>query len=342
MTDAPISQAPASQVPVSQVPAPSPARIALVGGTGPIGASIGAALAAAGTPFAVIGRSAASVARHFAGTPGVEAREWDPDDGARIRAAVRGMDTLVYMVGVPYDAFHLHPQLMARTLEAAAAEGVRRLLLIGTAYPFGRPRTARVDESHPREPHTFKGRMRKEQEDLVLEAGAQGRIATAILRLPDFYGPGVERSYLADIFAAAATGRRAKVIGPIDAPHEFVFVPDVGPVVLRLLDKEEAFGHTFNLGGAGTITVREVAEQAFMLVRQRPKLMVANKLMLRLAGLFDPMMRELVEMHYLMTDPVIFDDGALARLIGPIPKTSYAEGIARAMDAARSALRHAA
>lgn len=322
-------------------PVQAPARIALVGGTGAIGASISRVLAASGTPFAVIGRSAAAISSHFAGTPPGEAREWDVEDPACIRAAVRGMDTLVYMVGVPYNAFQLHPVLMRRTLEAAQAEGVRRLLLIGTAYPFGRPRTPRVDETHPREPHTFKGRMRKEQEDMVLEAGAQGRIATSILRLPDFYGPGIASSYLADIFTAAAAGRRARVIGPIDRPHEFLFVPDVGEVVRRLLQTPEAFGRTFNLGGAGTITVRDVAEQAFMLVRQRPRLFVANKLMLRLAGLFDPLMRELVEMHYLMTDPVIFNDSALTALIGPIPKTSYAEGIARSMDAARRALRPA-
>lgn len=312
-------------------------RIALVGGTGAIGASVGAAFADAGLPFAVIGRSAEAIRSRFPAP--VEARPWDPADSTSIRAAVRGLDTLVYMVGVPYDAFHLHPEMMARTLAAAEAEGVRQLLLIGTAYPFGRPQAARVDEGHPRSPHTFKGRMRKAQEDRVLEAHAQGRIATSILRLPDFYGPNVERSYLADIFTAAATGRRAKVMGPIDRPHEFVFVPDVGPVVLRLLQQEAAFGATFNLAGAGTITVREVAEQAFALARRQPRLLVANKLMLRLAGLFDPMMRELVEMHYLMTDPVIFDDRALTRLIGPIPKTPYAQGIARCLDAARKAAR---
>lgn len=324
-----------TDVPASQ--AAIPARLALVGGTGAIGASVGAALAATGEPFAVIGRSAGAIHSHFPAS--VEARPWDPADAASMRAAMRGLDTLVYTVGVPYDAFHLHPELMARTLAAAEAEGVRRLLLIGTAYGFGRPKAARVDESHPRVPHTFKGRMRKDQEDLVLEAHARGRIATSILRLPDFYGPGVERSYLADIFTAAATGRRAKVIGPIDRPHEFVFVPDVGPVVLRLLQQDAAFGTTFNLAGAGTITVREVAEQAFALARRQPRLLVANRLMLRLAGLFDPMMRELVEMHYLMTDPVIFDDSTLARLIGPIPKTPYAQGIARSLDASRKAAR---
>lgn len=315
------------------------ARIGLIGGTGPVGASIATALIAAGTPFAVISRDPSAIAARFAAHPPAETRAWDPDAPERIREAVRGLDTLVYMVGVPYHAFHLHPQIMARTLAAAEAEGVRRLLLIGTAYPFGRARAARVDETHPRTPHTFKGRMRLEQEDLVLEAGARGPLRTAILRLPDFYGPDLANSHLADIFAAAVADRRARVVGPIDRPHEFVFVPDVGPVVARLLAAEEAFGAPYNLAGAGTITVRDVAEQAYMLVRRNPRLLVANKLMLRLAGLFDPMMRELVEMHYLVSDPVVFDDTALTRALGPLAKTPYAQGIAQCVDAARRAAR---
>jgi hypothetical protein len=60
---------------------------------------------------------------------------------------------------------------------------------------------------------------------------------------------------------------------------------------------------------------------------------VAGKTMLRLVGLFVPMLRELVEMHYLLTDPVIMDDSALQRLIGPLHKTSYAEGIRQTLAA---------
>lgn len=314
-----------------------PPRIGLVGATGAIGASIGAALSAAGTPFAAIARSAEGLKAAFGADPLATPRIWAPGTAAGMAPAFEGLETLVYLVGVPYDAFHLHPLLMRRTLEAAAAAGVRRVLLIGTAYAFGRPQAERVGPEHPRMPHTRKGLLRKEQEDLLLEADAAGRIAGTILRLPDFYGPGVARSYLSDIFDAAAHGRRAKVMGPIDAPHEFVFVPDVGPVVRALLGRDDACGRSFNLAGAATITVREVARQAFAIAGRPPKLMVAGKTMLRLAGLFDPVMRELVEMHYLMTDPVIFDDSALTDLIGPVAKTPYAQGIARAMAHAMAA-----
>jgi nucleoside-diphosphate-sugar epimerase len=44
-------------------------------------------------------------------------------------------------------------------------------------------------------------------------------------------------------------------------------------------------------------------------------------------GLFNPLLREVVEMHYLLTTPVLMDDTALHRLLGTVRKTSYAEGI---------------
>jgi hypothetical protein len=45
-------------------------------------------------------------------------------------------------------------------------------------------------------------------------------------------------------------------------------------------------------------------------------------------GLFRPLMREFMEMHYLQTTPVLMDGSPLTALIGPIKKTSYAEAIA--------------
>lgn len=313
------------------------AGIALFGAAGAIGRSIAAALRAEGRPYRVVGRSRAALERDFGDDPLAEIVTWVPDDPVSVRTAARGMDTIIHLVGVPYHQFQQHPVVMRQVLDGAVAEGVGQVLLIGTVYPYGRPQALPVREDHPRQPHTFKGRMRKAQEDLVLEADEAGRIRGAVLRLPDFYGPGVERSFLHDLARAAASGRRAKLIGPIDRPHEFVFVPDVGPVVAALISQAGAWGHVWHLAGAGTITQREAAAQAFAVAGRRPKLMVAGRTMLRLAGLFDPLMRELVEMHYLWTDPVVMDDSALEALIGPIRKTPYAEGIRRSVEAAGTA-----
>jgi len=56
--------------------------------------------------------------------------------------------------------------------------------------------------------------------------------------------------------------------------------------------------------------------------------------MLRLLGLFDPVLRELVEMNYLVTDPLIVDDSALQQLLGSVAKTPYSEGVRQSLAAA--------
>jgi nucleoside-diphosphate-sugar epimerase len=301
--------------------------IALVGATGAIGNSIATTLRQDGTPYRAIGRNRQTLEAEFGSDPLAEIVVWNPDDPASVRAAMKGIETAIYLVGVPYDQFQLHPQLMRKTLDGAIAEGVAKMLLIGNVYPFGRPQTPKVSESHPRDPHTFKGKMRKEQEDLLMAADATGKIHGTILRLPDFYGAGTERSIVAGVFKSVRTGKAAQLVGPIDTPHEFVFIPDVGPIVRDLIAMPQAFGRTWNLAGASVITQRQFAEKAFAQAGVKRKLMVAGTTLLRILGWFQPLMRELVEMAYLQQTPVLLDDTDLRKLLPNMKKTSYDEGI---------------
>jgi nucleoside-diphosphate-sugar epimerase len=312
-------------------------KIALFGAAGAIGQSIAAAIRAQGTPYRVVGRSRAALDASFGTDPLAELVTWNPDDPASVRAAARGIDTLIYLVGVNYWQFELHPRLMEKTLAGAIAEGVTRFLLIGTVYPYGRPQSARVTEEHPREPHTFKGRMRKAQEDLLMAADREGRIRATVLRLPDFYGPGVDKSFLHSAFEAAVTGKTANLIGPIDRPHEFVFVPDVGPVVAKLVATPQAYGRVWHLAGAGVTTQKAIVEEIARQTNKPLKFRTVGKTMLRVLGLFNPMLREMVEMHYLLTQPVLMDDRALENLIGPLAKTPYDDGVRLTLASMRSA-----
>lgn len=309
-------------------------QIALFGASGAIGQSVAAALRAQGRPYRVVGRDESALRKAFGFDPLAEVVGWNPDSPASIAAAARGVEMLVYMVGVNYWQFELHPALLRKTLDGAVAAGVRDIILIATVYPYGQRQTENpVREDHPCMPHTFKGRMRKQQEDLLMQAHADGRVRATMLRLPDFYGPGVQASLLHRAALAAVRGGRADMVGPIDRPHEFVFVPDVGPVVARLAQTPAAFGRAWHLAGAGVTTQRALVEEMERLSGRRLKLRIAGKGMLRFMGLLSPFMRELVEMHYLLTDPIIMDDSDLQRLLGPIRKTPYAEGVRRMLEA---------
>jgi len=310
--------------------------IAIFGAAGSIGRFAAPELARRGHRVRVVGRDADRLRRTF---PGYEAVAADLADPVQARRAAEGMDAVLYAVGLPYQEFARYPALMRTAVEAAAAAGVRQLLLISTVYPYGRARTARVDETHPREPHTRKGIARKTQADIVLAAHRDDRLRTAVLVLPDFYGPSLENTYLSAVFSGAVKGAAAPVIGPVDRPHEFVYVPDTAPVIADLFARPDAFdGSTYHLGGAGTIVARDLFGLAYRAAGKEPKLLVAGVAVQRLMGVFNAQMREMPEMNYLWSDPLVLDDAKLARVIGPLRKTSYDEGVRAAVDAERRAL----
>lgn len=312
-------------------------KYALFGATGTVGKALAAKLVERGQAFRAVGRSEERMRQDFqVFEPLVEYCAADLGDSAAAARAAARVDTVFYTVGVPYPQFEQHPKLTRVALGAAAAAGVQHYLHLSTVYPYGVPQQEFVSESHTRNPKAFKGRMRKEQEDLVLAADNSHGMRTTILRAPDFYGPDSELSYVRAIFDAALKGGTASVIGPIDTPHEFIFVPDVAETLVELSEKEEAYGKAWNVAGPGVITTRHFAEQVFRTVHQEPRLRVAGKFMLRVLGVFNPFLREVVEMHYLWTTPVKLDDTRLRQLLPNLHKTPYAEGIRRTIDAMRT------
>ena len=299
--------------------------VALFGGSGTLGQALAPQFGS--QSFRVVGRSLTQLRSAFAAYPGADLAVWDPEKPETAGAALEGIQTLIYLVGVPYTEFRLHPILFEQVLTAAIAKGVERCVLVGTVYPFGLAPTVPVREDHPRNPHTFKGQMRKQQEDILLAADTAGRIRGSILRLPDFYGPKVDRSYLSTLFQAATQQKTAQLIGPFNTPHEYVYIPDAAQILFRLIHKDGAYGHTWHLAGAGKITLTELVKLVESITGRPLKKLVAGKRMLQLVGLFNPLLREVAEMHYLFTQPLFLDDSALTNLLGSLNKTPYEKGV---------------
>lgn len=273
----------------------------------------------------VLARDAARLEALFSGRAEIRAADLArPEEAAR---ALEGVREAVYCVGLPYPRFAEHPVLMRKALEAARRAGVRRMIVVTSVYSYGHPRAARVSEDHPREPETRKGRFRKEQEDAAMEAHSPGVFETLVLHLPDFYGPHASNSLAFMMLESLTQGRAARWLGDPDAPHEFVFVPDAARVIAQLLARPACFGRRWNLAGAGAISGREFAALAARELGVPARILPTGRLMLRLGGLFSPLLRELVELQYLGETPVLLDDRALAAELGGIPKTPYSEGV---------------
>jgi nucleoside-diphosphate-sugar epimerase len=307
-------------------------KAAIFGAAGAIGGIVAAELHQRGIPFRVVGRSRPKLEATFGKLLNAEIFDADVGDLRSASAAARGVDTIIYAVGLPYPSHHLHPALMRTTVDAAVAMQVRRLVLISSVYAYGVPGTARVAESHPRLPETRKGRFRKEQEDIAFEAQKKGLIDSLVVRLPDFYGPGAENSLAHLIFSAALAGKTANWIGQVNTEHEFIFVPDTGPVIVDLAECAECYGEAWNFVGPGAINTLDFITRVYRAAGRAPKYRSVGRGLLKIMGWFSPLMRELPEMLYLQETPVILDDSKLLAKFPHIHKTSYDEGIEQTLE----------
>jgi len=312
-------------------------KAAIFGAAGAIGPQVAAEFDRRGIPFRVVGRHRARLETAFGALPQAEVFEADLADLRSASAAARGVDTIVYTVGLPYPSHHLHPVLMRTVLEAAAAMQVRRLVLVSSVYAYGVPRTSRVAETHARMPDTRKGQYRKEQEDLVLEAHRKGPLEGLVVRLPDFYGPGADNSLADLIFRAALAGKTANWVGPVNAPHEFVFVPDTGAAIADLAGCADCYGEAWNYGGPAEINTLDFITRVYRALGRAPKYRTVGRGILKVMGWFNPLYRELIEMLYLQETPVILDDSKLQAKMGPPHKTPYDEGIRKTLEWMRGA-----
>lgn len=285
----------------------------------------------------VVGRSRERLAAAFSSLGDrVEMVAADLETPGGAATACAGADTVFFTLGLPYHEFARYPALMKTVVGAAIAAGVRRMLLVTNIYPYGLPQAARVTEDHPRAPVAFKGKMRLEQEEILMAADRAGHLRGIVLRLPDFFGFDAELSYAKLIFDAAAGGKPANLFAPADTPHQFVYVPDVGPVAVDLASRDEAWGEVFHFAGSGDITVRDFATRVFRAAGAEPRFRMAGKTLIRVLGVFDKIMREFVEMFYLQTNPVMLDDAKLTRLLGTVRRTSYEDGIRETLAAMRA------
>jgi nucleoside-diphosphate-sugar epimerase len=312
-------------------------RIAIIGAAGGVGRALADELEQRSVRPVVIGRGRAKLDAYFAHR--AEIRAADLQDSDQAARALQGVVRAIYCVGLPYPQFSLHPVLMRKAIAAARQAGVRRMIVVSSVYSYGRPQAPGVTESHPRQPESRKGMYRREQEDAAIEAHRPGEFETLVLHLPDFYGPYASNSLAHMMMESLMAGKGARWLGDPDAPHEFVFMPDAARVIAGMLDQDRCYGRRWNLAGAGEISGRRFVELAARQFGTQPRVIATGRMLLRLGGLFNPLLRELVELQYLGETPVLLDDSALRSVLGEIVKTPYEDGVRRMAEWMKAASR---
>src|SRR5690606_36326107 len=116
-------------------------------------------------------------------------------------------------------------------------------------------------------------------------------------------------------------------VGSQKAAREHIFTPDGAQAIVTLALTEKAYGQEWNIPAYETITGEKLVDLLREMTGYSKKVFTTRKGMIQLLGLFNPFMREVVEMFYLYEEPVVLDGSKYEKEIGPLPKTPYKEGL---------------
>jgi nucleoside-diphosphate-sugar epimerase len=245
--------------------------------------------------------------------------------------AVEGSEVVYVTVGFPYNYRVWQkswPPFIRNVIDACVEHGAK-LVFFDNIYMYDPQYLNGMDESTPINPPSRKGRIRAEIAGMIMDKVKEGKLTALIARSADFYGPGIQNTSLLTemVFKPLREGKKANWLASVDHPHAFTYTPDAGRATAMLGNAADTWNQVWHLPTAGNpYTGREWIQAVASALGVKPRIQIASSLIVRIMGLFIPVMREMPEMMYQYDRDYVFNSDKFNARFNFHP-TSYKEGI---------------
>lgn len=218
-------------------------------------------------------------------------------DYKTIVEAAEDAEVIFQCANVPYQEMALRLLSLGESVMKAADILGKKIVIVDGIYVYGHQVT-KGDENHPKQPHTKKGKIRVEFEKLIFSQKWKNAKAL-IVRLPDYYGATSQNSYLQPTLNGLAANKMTVFIGDLKTPREYVYLPDAAKMIVEIAEKDDSYGEDWNIPGPGLISGDEIIQIARLVTGQKKMVLPLTKNIIQILGLFNPFMKEVVEIMYL-------------------------------------------
>jgi len=307
-------------------------------GAGPVGSATARLLAARGEQVRLITRTGTGPQPIPNGRgedlSGIELVAADGCDGEGLGRLAEGAVALYSCAGPAYHRWVSDwPPLGAGLMRAAEISGAV-LVTTGNLYGYGEV-DGPMTEELPLRANSVKGRVRAQLWEDALAAHEAGRIRTAEVRGSDYLGAHTVSPFSVMVLPKVIAGRRGTAPADLDAPHSWTYVGDVARTLVAVAADETAWGRPWHVPTPPPMSIRELAGRAAE-IAGAPAARVAKMpgVALRLAGLFNPAAREMIETQHQWQRPFVLDSKAATVAFG-IEPTPTDEALRETINALR-------
>jgi nucleoside-diphosphate-sugar epimerase len=303
--------------------------IAILGANGRVSRTVAKAFLDAGYDVIAVTRSSNPVS----GLAGARFAASDASKSRDLVHATQGADIIFNGLNPLYTEWEEKVMPMARNVLEACRAHQALHLFSGNVYGYGSPMPMELTEDTPMRPSTEKGRIRVEMKRLFREESERpGGVQTIVLRAGDYFGGTGTGSF----FDLVSVSKLAKGVftaaGPENLIHEWAYLPDFAEAFVKLAAVRDKLNRFENLNfPSHAMTELQLKAAVEKVIGKTLKLSHLPWRVIRLIGIFHPMMRELAKMSYLRFQPHRLVSARLGSLIGDIPHTPLEDAVRQAL-----------
>ena len=220
-----------------------------------------------------------------------------------VRDAIKGSSIVYITVGFPYNLKiwkRSWPKFMKYVI-AACKEEKCKLVFFDNIYMYDSDHLDGMTEETPINPPSKKGEVRQEIAKMVMDAVDNGEITALIARSADFYGPSIQNTSMLTetVLNPLSSGKKANWMSSVNYKHSFTYTPDAGKSTALLGNTDDAYNQVWHLPTADNpLTGKEWIDKIANELGIKSKYQAAPKFMIRIMGLFVPVLKEMPEMMY--------------------------------------------
>ncbi len=195
-------------------------------------------------------------------------------DRAAVERAMEGVDLVFHLAALvsvpesmddPIECARLNVMGLLNVLEAAAANGVRKLVFASSAAVYGDNPTVPKRETMLPEPKSPYAITKLDGEHYLEMFHREGRIETASLRFFNVFGPrqdpnGAYAAAVPIFIHKALNGEPLTIFGDGEQTRDFIYVKDIVAALVHVASSPGLHG-TFNAGYGSRITINHLARE---------------------------------------------------------------------------------
>lgn len=254
----------------------------------------------------------------------------DLSDPEQVEKAIAGSEVVYLLVGFEYTLKVWQdkwPKLMRASIDACIKHHAK-LVFFDNVYLYDIGAIPHMTEDSPINPPSKKGMVRRQIADMLMTAVKSGKLTGLIARSADFYGPSNDKSFLIEVvYKNIKKGKKPNWFIKADKKHSFTYTPDAAKATAILGNTADAYGQVWHLPtDKNSLTGKEMISLFTKEMNVADKVFVLPMWLLKLLGLFIPLMNEMPEMMYQYDRDYVFDSSKFQEYFNFSP-TSYQQGV---------------